>query len=126
MKDAQRYRMNAAECLSAAERCELPYRGLALAVAASWLSLARQQEAMDELLTIWSNAHSATEAAPINILPTCTALSSRRPLAVGMPRRVNAAARAQCRCLPAHNVETILPPTKRRPSCHSEPSYSLF
>jgi hypothetical protein len=64
MNDAQRYRMNAAECLSAAERCELPYRGLTLAIAASWLSLARHQEAMDELLTIWSRAHSATLAAP--------------------------------------------------------------
>jgi hypothetical protein len=43
MKDAQRYRLNAAECLSAAERCEPPYRGLTLTIAASWLSLARQQ-----------------------------------------------------------------------------------
>jgi hypothetical protein len=56
MKDAQRYRMNAAECLSAAERSEPPYRGLTLAIAASWLSLARQQKAMDELLAIWSEA----------------------------------------------------------------------
>jgi hypothetical protein len=44
--------MNAAECLSAAERCEPRYRGLTLAIAASWLSLARQQTAMDELLAI--------------------------------------------------------------------------
>jgi hypothetical protein len=56
MKDAQRYRMNAAECLSAAERCEPPYRGLTLAIAASWLSLARQQIAMNELLAIWNEA----------------------------------------------------------------------
>jgi hypothetical protein len=41
MKNVQRYRLNAAECLSAAERCELPYRGLTLTIAASWLSLAR-------------------------------------------------------------------------------------
>jgi hypothetical protein len=27
MNDAQRYRMNAAECLSAAERCDPHYRG---------------------------------------------------------------------------------------------------
>jgi hypothetical protein len=60
MKDVQRYRLNAAECLSAAERCELPYRGLTLAIAASWLSLARQQEAMVELLAIWGDASSAT------------------------------------------------------------------
>jgi hypothetical protein len=62
MNDAQRYRMNAAECLLAAERCELPYRGLTLVIAASWLSLARQQEAIDELLAIWGKAHSAALA----------------------------------------------------------------
>jgi hypothetical protein len=32
MNDAQRYRMNAAECLSAVERCGPPYRGLTLAL----------------------------------------------------------------------------------------------
>jgi hypothetical protein len=36
----KRYRMNAADCLSAAEECELPFRGLTLAIAESWLSLA--------------------------------------------------------------------------------------
>jgi hypothetical protein len=56
MKDVQRYRLNAAECLSAAERCEPPYRSLTLTIASSWLSLARQQQAMVELLAIWSNA----------------------------------------------------------------------
>jgi hypothetical protein len=59
MDDAQRYRMNAAECLSAAERCGPDYRALTLIIAASWLTLARHQEAMDELLTIWSKAQSA-------------------------------------------------------------------
>jgi hypothetical protein len=60
MNDAQRYRIIAGECLSAAERRESPYRGLTLAIAASWLSLARQQEAADELLANWSEAGSAT------------------------------------------------------------------
>jgi hypothetical protein len=60
MTDAQRYRINAAECLSAAERYESPYRGLTLAIAASWLSLARQQTAMDQLLAIWSEASADT------------------------------------------------------------------
>jgi hypothetical protein len=63
MNDAQRYRINAAECLSAAERCEPAYRSLTLAIAASWLSLVRQQEAMDELLAIWSKARSAKSTA---------------------------------------------------------------
>jgi hypothetical protein len=62
MKDVQRYRMNAAGCLSAAERCDPAYRGLTLAIAASWLSLARQQIAMDELLAIWSEASTGTLA----------------------------------------------------------------
>jgi hypothetical protein len=52
--------MNAAECLSAAERCEPLYRGLTLAIAASWLSLARHQTAMDQLLAIWNEASAAT------------------------------------------------------------------
>jgi hypothetical protein len=55
MDDPQRYRMNAAECLSAAERCAPPFRGLTLAIAASW-------RAMDELLAIWSQASSDTLA----------------------------------------------------------------
>jgi hypothetical protein len=50
MTDAQRYRMNAAECLSAAERCQPSYRRLTLAIASTWLLLARQQETTDELL----------------------------------------------------------------------------
>jgi hypothetical protein len=60
MRDVQRYRTNAAECLSAAQRCELPYRDRTLAVAEAWLSLARQQETMVELLAIWSEASAAT------------------------------------------------------------------
>jgi hypothetical protein len=51
---------------------------------------------MDELLVIWSNAGSATSAASsrqsFQFLPTCAALFSRRPLAVGILRRFNAAA----------------------------------
>jgi hypothetical protein len=58
--DALRYRTNAAECLSAAERCDPAHRSLTLAIAASWLSLARQQIAMDELLAIWNEASADT------------------------------------------------------------------
>jgi hypothetical protein len=68
MNDAQRYRMNAAECLSAAERSDPAYRGLTLAIAASWLSLARQQEAVDGLLAIWSKAQSAPPIRPAAFL----------------------------------------------------------
>jgi hypothetical protein len=62
MDDAQRYRLNAAECLSAAERYDPPDRDLTLAIAVSWLSLARQQIAMDELVAIWSQASTDTLA----------------------------------------------------------------
>jgi hypothetical protein len=65
--DVQRYRLNAAECLSAAERCELPYRRLTLAIAEAWLSLARQQEAMDELLAIWTISEASTTAATARV-----------------------------------------------------------
>ena len=84
MNDAQRYRINAAECLSAAERCEPAYRSLTLAIAASWLSLVRQQEAIDELLAIWSKAGAPTSTAsgPQSfILSTFTGPHSPLPLA---------------------------------------------
>ena len=68
MIDVQRYRANAAECLSAAERSAADFRGLTLAIAASWLSLARQQQTMDDLLAIWSKAQP-TSLAPRGLRP---------------------------------------------------------
>jgi hypothetical protein len=59
MDDAQRYLLNTAECIFAGERCEPAYPDLTFAIAESWLSLAHQQEAMDEFLAIWSDAQSA-------------------------------------------------------------------
>lgn len=56
MNDVQRYRANAAECLSAVEHSGPSYRGITLAIARSWMSLARQQEAVDDLLVIWGKA----------------------------------------------------------------------
>jgi hypothetical protein len=51
MHDSRRYRDNAAECLLAAqEACELHCRKLHLSMADAWLSLARRDEAMDNLL----------------------------------------------------------------------------
>jgi hypothetical protein len=60
MTDAQRYRMNAAECLSAAERRELPHHKFAFTIAAYWLLLARQQDAVDGLLGSRSDAQGGT------------------------------------------------------------------
>jgi hypothetical protein len=60
MNDARRYRQNAGECLSAAERCQPPYRRLAFTIAAYWLSLARQQKTVDELLANCSTLPSAS------------------------------------------------------------------
>jgi hypothetical protein len=67
MSDAQRYRMNAAECLSAAERCGPAYCDLTVSIAATWLALARHQDAMDGLLTIWSKARAATSASSVRL-----------------------------------------------------------
>ena len=54
MHDSQRCRDSAAECLLAAEEaCQPYYRKLHLSMAASWLSLARQGEAIDNLLASW-------------------------------------------------------------------------
>jgi hypothetical protein len=51
MHDSRRYRDNAAECLLAAqEACELHSRKLHLSLADAWLSLARRDEAIDNLL----------------------------------------------------------------------------
>jgi hypothetical protein len=57
MHDSQRYRYNAAQCLLAAQgACQPYYRKLRLSMADSWLSLARQDEAMDNLLASWDTA----------------------------------------------------------------------
>ena len=54
MHDSQRYRAIAGECLLAARECQPCYRKLHLSMAASWLSLARQDEAVDSVLAIWA------------------------------------------------------------------------
>jgi hypothetical protein len=52
--DSRRYRDSAAECLLAAEEaCQPYYRKLHLSMAASWLSLARRDEAIDNPLASW-------------------------------------------------------------------------
>jgi hypothetical protein len=57
MHDSKRYRSNAADCLMAAEdACRPGNRGIHLSMAASWLSLARQDEAMDDLLAKWETS----------------------------------------------------------------------
>jgi hypothetical protein len=57
MHDSQRYRDMAANCLLAAQgACQPHYRTLQLSMAVSWLSLARQDEAMDDLLASWDMA----------------------------------------------------------------------
>jgi hypothetical protein len=58
MHDSRRYRDSAAECLLAAQApCQPYYRRLRLSMAASWLSLARQDEAMDNLLASGNTAN---------------------------------------------------------------------
>ena len=54
MYDLKRYRSNAADCLMAAQdACQPGSRGIRLSMAVSWLSLARQDEAMDDLIATW-------------------------------------------------------------------------
>ena len=58
MHDSRRYRDSAAECLLAAQQaCQPYYRKLHLSMAASWLSLARQDEAIDNLVASWDLVH---------------------------------------------------------------------
>jgi hypothetical protein len=64
MHDSQRYRDSAAECVLAAEEaCQPYYRKLHLSMAASWLSLARQDEAIDNLFASWATDKPIREPA---------------------------------------------------------------
>jgi hypothetical protein len=58
MHDSRRYRAIVAEYLLAAqEACQPYYCKPNLSMAASWLSLARQDEAIDNLLASWDTAN---------------------------------------------------------------------
>jgi hypothetical protein len=51
MSESQRYRDNAADCLSAAQETRAPFkRKIRLSMAVSWLSLARHVEETEEKL----------------------------------------------------------------------------
>jgi NAD(P)-dependent dehydrogenase (short-subunit alcohol dehydrogenase family) len=56
MNDAPRYRLNAADCLSAGNTCHSDHRSLLLSIAGSWYALARQDEATRDLLASWGVA----------------------------------------------------------------------
>jgi len=57
MKNSQRYRGKAAECLLAAQEASQPfYRKLHLSMAVSWLSLAHRDEERGNLRAIWDKA----------------------------------------------------------------------
>ena len=58
MHDSIRYRFNAGECLLSALACQPHHRRIRLFLADSWLSLARQDEAMDVLLASWGTAET--------------------------------------------------------------------
>ena len=54
MHDSKSDRSDASDCLMAAQdACRPGNRGIHLSMAASWLSLARQNEEMDRLLASW-------------------------------------------------------------------------
>jgi hypothetical protein len=65
MDDARRYRVNAADCLSAAKTCQPGYRKIILSVSACWHSLAIQEEAID-LLRIFEASPTRTISATRN------------------------------------------------------------
>jgi hypothetical protein len=62
MLDSERYRGHASDCLKATvEASEPRFRRLHLDIAASWLNLANQDDAVSKLLTSWG-VTSTTEA----------------------------------------------------------------
>jgi hypothetical protein len=66
MHDSQRYRYNAADCLKAAHEAHRShYRRLYLLMAQSWLSLAHQDDATDDLLATWGMAEPSKELATV-------------------------------------------------------------
>jgi hypothetical protein len=57
MHDLQRYRLNASECLLASYEASQPcYGKLNFSIAALWLAIADQDEAIDNLLVSWGIA----------------------------------------------------------------------
>jgi hypothetical protein len=59
MRDSERYRYSAQECLLAAKEASQPcYRKLRPSMASSWLSLARQEEAMHNPLVSCDSTES--------------------------------------------------------------------
>jgi hypothetical protein len=55
MYDSERYRCIAVDCLNAARRAPDPhYKGLYLFMAQSWVTLANQDDATDELMASWA------------------------------------------------------------------------
>ena len=59
MHDSRSYRDSAAECLLASQKaCQPYYRKLFLSMAAAWLSLARQDEAIDNLFASWDTSEA--------------------------------------------------------------------
>ena len=79
MHDSQRYRYNAAQCLLAAqETCQPYYRKLRLSMADSWLSLARQDKAMDNLLASQDMAAPVTGGLGLSS-PSTGFVSDHRP-----------------------------------------------
>ena len=65
MHDSRRYRSNAAECLlGAQDACQPHNRKLRISMAVSWLSLAHQDEAMDDLLASWITAEAGCGHQP--------------------------------------------------------------
>jgi hypothetical protein len=78
MLDPRRYRRYAAECLlTAREASQSCYSKLHLSMAASWLSLAQQDEAMNRLFAIWD-----TDEDPVPQSRTATT----PPFAINSPR----------------------------------------
>jgi hypothetical protein len=60
MHDSQCYRYNAAECLRAARNASQPhYRKLYLQMSSTWLTLADQDDATDDMLAGWGMIDAA-------------------------------------------------------------------
>ena len=91
MNNSQRYRLNAADCLLAAKKCRSDYRGLLVSTAALWHALARQDDAIEELLASWDAAEPAHETGRVLAFqptsPGAGSLRRRASLGAGRDQR---------------------------------------
>jgi hypothetical protein len=81
MHDSRRYRSNASECLLASYEARQPcYGKLNFSMAALWLALAGQDEAIDNLFASWDIAEPVKTDGFVLLSPAASGVSTTSPI----------------------------------------------